>query len=175
MTAAEEQTRRLILFRHAKSDWQFNGLPDFYRPPNARGERDLPKMAARLRELAEPPDLLCSSPAARTFATAFGIIDAYQLPDTVVRYDRALYLASEEGLLDYIYALPEDCYAALLVGHNPGLADLANRFSPEPINKFPTAAFVILDFACPFWTELSKTVATRVAFEYPKKGTPDDY
>ena len=68
--------RTLVLIRHAKSSWSNPGEADFERPLNDRGERDAPRMGARLKELKIKPDLIVCSPAKRAKQTAKRIADA---------------------------------------------------------------------------------------------------
>ena len=62
--------KRLILVRHAKSDWSLPGQEDWDRPLNVRGQRDAPDMARRLRSRRLKPDRILSSPAVRALTTA---------------------------------------------------------------------------------------------------------
>ena len=60
-------TRRLILLRHAKSDWP--DVPDRDRPLAKRGRRDAPKIGRWLREHGYLPDIVICSDARRTRQT----------------------------------------------------------------------------------------------------------
>jgi phosphohistidine phosphatase len=62
--------RRLLIMRHAKSDWGTPGEPDFDRPLAKRGQRDAPRMGEWLRAQGLVPDLVLASPARRAQETA---------------------------------------------------------------------------------------------------------
>ena len=61
--------KKLVLIRHAKSDWSNPFLDDFLRPLNKRGEKNAPLMAKVLKEKNIRPDLIISSPSLRTKQT----------------------------------------------------------------------------------------------------------
>src|SRR5271169_6955745 len=69
--------RRLMLLRHAKSDWSSPGMPDRERPLNARGIADAHTMGIYLARHALVPDLILCSPAKRTRLTAEACVDGW--------------------------------------------------------------------------------------------------
>lgn len=133
---------RLILLRHAKSDWGDPALPDHDRPLNDRGRRAAPLIGAWLRARPPLPDRVLVSDARRTRETWAGL----GLPGEPT-FRRDLYHA-EAGTIRA--ALP-DAGCALLIGHNDGIAEAARRLCHEPpdhpqFHRFPTAACLILRF-----------------------------
>ncbi len=114
--------RRLILLRHAKSDWHAGADTDHERPLNARGRRDAPRVAGRLAELEWVPQVVRSSDAARTRETWEHMQPA--LSDRrEVAFTRDLYLAAPAQIRATIESLPIGIDTALLIGHNPGWED----------------------------------------------------
>ena len=73
------------------------------------------------------------------------------------------------GLLMLVREFPDDQHTVLIVGHNPGLAELAVGLTappPEPPSAFPTAAVAVL--ALPgSWSEAGPGEATLLAFAVP--------
>jgi phosphohistidine phosphatase len=139
--------RQLLLLRHAKSSWDDPQLPDHARPLNARGRRAAHAMARAMHELGLAPDVVLVSSARRTLQTleALG-----SLPDApIVTPMDDLYLAPWTRLLDTLRAVPETARSALLIGHNPGLHDLA------------------LALAGPAATAAASPMARRLAEAYP--------
>lgn len=140
---------RLILLRHAKSDWGDPGLSDKERPLNARGRADAPKIGAWLAQHARPDHILVST-AQRTRETwsRLGLSGAPRFLD-------ALYLAEPAEIAAILP--PEG--TALVIAHNPGIADAAARFAETPpshpaFSRYPTAACTILAFEGPaMWGE----------------------
>lgn len=143
--------KRLILMRHAKSDWS-HGVTDADRPLNGRGRRSAKAMGLWLRDMGATPDeVLCSS-AARTRETLEGL--GVQAPTS---YQKALYLADAETLLATLRKA--DGATVLILGHNPGIGDLAHTLlatAPDHPrwDDFPTCSTLIADFDIKDWSEL---------------------
>lgn len=143
--------RRLILLRHAKSD-RPAGIRDLERPLNKRGRRAAPAVGARLAEEGLRPDIALVSPATRTRETWAAVKEALGNPpeETVPE----IYEAAAEDILAAVRAVPEETGTILVVGHNPGLGDLAAMLAgqgPKGLrallaSEFPTAAFAVIAF-----------------------------
>jgi len=115
--------RQLLLLRHAKSSWDDPGLPDHARPLNARGRRAAQAMAQAMRELGLSPDIVLVSSARRALQT----LDALRPLEagTLVEPMDQLYLASWPTLLSVVQGVPDTARSLMLIGHNPGLHELA--------------------------------------------------
>lgn len=115
--------RQLLLLRHAKSSWDDPALPDHARPLNARGRRAAAAMAGAMRELDLAPEVVLVSSARRTLQTLEALSP---LPDSpIVEPLDSLYLAPWRQLLGTLQSVPETARSVLLIGHNPGLHELA--------------------------------------------------
>lgn len=117
------------------------------------------------------PGLVLCSGAARTRQTLELVRPALGSPE--IQSDERLYLASGEDLLQQVRALPDAVAEAMLVGHNPGLHDLAlllvdERGRAELSEKLPTGALVTLDLPASSWTEVVEAEATLVSFVMPR-------
>ncbi|NOT71630.1 MAG: histidine phosphatase family protein [Hyphomicrobium sp.] len=145
---------RLALLRHAKSSWAEPGLLDINRPLNARGRAAAPVMGHVLASLKFTPGAILCSPAKRTRETLELIAADVNASAAAVTYDENLYLAEAEELLQHLRALPDKVKCALVVGHNPGLHELAARLAKSgdvaEITRlhgaFPTAAVALFSF-----------------------------
>lgn len=126
-------TRDLFIVRHAKSDWSGALTKDFDRPLSERGEKDAPLIAKWLDAQIVTPDLLISSPAQRAKQTANAIIEQLQIPQQNVSFDKRLYLASTETLLNVLAELNHELTTVMLIGHNPGLENLIIHLSHDPL------------------------------------------
>jgi phosphohistidine phosphatase len=115
--------RQLLLLRHAKSSWDDARLSDHARPLNARGSRAAAVMAGEMRSLGLAPDVVLCSSARRTLQTLEALQPFEDTP--VVEVMDELYLAPWPTLIDVLRRVPETARSALLIGHNPGLHDLA--------------------------------------------------
>ena len=142
---------RLLLLRHAKSSWDQPDLADHDRPLAPRGRRAAAAVGEHLRGLAEPPQLVACSSAARTVETLQRIRSA--LPsNTSVTVEEQLYAAEADELLAYVRRLPSTVTCVLLIAHNPGIGDLAvmlvgdgdSAARAAMATKFPTAALAHL-------------------------------
>lgn len=172
--AGTDDYRRILILRHAKSDWHAGVGSDFERPLNGRGRRAAALMGAWLADEAPVPSLvLCS--AARRAAETWTIV-ARQWPDAPEAvHDEALYLAETADLLHRLRSLDDDVAAVCLVGHHPGFDGLAIRLASdraapavaEMRAKFPTAALADLAFDGP-WSALGPGKAALLRFVRPK-------
>lgn len=162
--------KRLTLFRHAKSSWSDPELPDNERPLSSRGERDAPAMAARLSARGERPDVILTSHAMRATATARAIAEVLSCPDHAIRVDRRLYLAPAERLLEVLREQHDGDGHVLVVGHNPGLTDAANRLVPTfGVDNVPTSGVVAITMDAECWPQLAPSVCRLLFYDYPKR------
>lgn len=150
---------RLLLLRHAKSD-RPPGVADLDRPLNPRGRAAAPRMAAYLAQEGLVPGVALVSPALRTRQTFGPVSEA--LRDVSVRYERGLYEASASTILAAVRGVDEPV-CVLVVGHNPGLHDLATDLvgsGPREARvslatQFPTAALAVIDFEASAWSGIA--------------------
>lgn len=153
--------RRLMLLRHAKSDWAKPGLRDHDRPLNPRGREAAPKMGAYMVRHTLVPDLIVASTAKRVTETLDHLLPAFDRPPKIVSEPR-VYDAGSNALLGIVKEAPRTAHSLLLVGHNPGMADLAALLIASGdvdarqrlIEKFPTAGLAVIDFAIDDWAKL---------------------
>lgn len=148
--------RTLVVVRHAKSDWSF-GLPDEERPLADRGRRDAPAIGRWLAEHVEPVDLVVCSTAKRARQT-WQLAGAGLDPQPPVRHDERVYAASPTELLTVLSELPDETPSVVLVGHNPGLADLVELLSGEPC-ELKTSAVAVLTWPGS-WADAEPRAAT---------------
>jgi phosphohistidine phosphatase len=164
-------TLRLILVRHAKSDWSSPGAPDHDRPLNARGRRQAPLIGQWLLSRRDLPGAVLCSDATRTRETVDLILpELGATPD--ITYDPALYHAAPEVILATLRR--QSAPVVMLVGHNPGLGEAANRLAhTAPVHPrfgdYPTAATAVFDFTEDNWTAIDWQRGTLRDFV-----TPDD-
>lgn len=139
--------KSLTLLRHAKSDWTDEVQRDFDRPLNARGRRAAWTMGAHMAEQGLAFDRVLASPAIRVRHTLEEVARGYGRAIDAT-YDERIYLASASALLDLVREMEEAAERLLLVGHNPGLEELALELgrgdADSPMRreveiKYPTA------------------------------------
>lgn len=163
--------KRLYLLRHGKSSWDEPGLADHDRPLAKRGRRASKAIAEYLRDQRICPQLVLCSSSTRTRQTLerIGLANG-----STVRIDDALYAASARELLGMLKGLPDDVDSVMLIGHNPGIQDLALELArsgtqiSSMTRKFPTAALATLEFDRR-WAQLSGESCELVSFVKPKE------
>lgn len=158
---------QLLLLRHAKSSWSVPSgdaaaASDRERPLNARGRRSAALLREAMRGLGLAPDLILVSPAARTMETMFAL-EPWDDTPLIDPLDE-LYLASEKQLLETLRAVAETVRTVLMIGHNPGMHDLAmtltdrvgsaDKLVHNVMAGYPTATLVEFSLAGP-WARLN--------------------
>jgi phosphohistidine phosphatase len=166
--------KRLLLLRHAKAV-PSSPAGDFERELAPRGRRDATIMGAFLRDEGLRPDRILASPARRTRQTAELAATAFD-PAPEVVYQRSLYLAEPHLILELIRDTDPAVETLMVIGHNPGIADLANlmTISGDPQARelmqesFPTAALAVIDLPEDLWQGVSFYEGVLQRFVRPK-------
>jgi phosphohistidine phosphatase len=156
----------LYLLRHAKSSWKHPELADHDRPLAGRGRRAGQAIAKHIRDQGIAPELVLCSTAKRARQTLERIEPA--LGRRTVHVERELYGASATELLERLRRVPDSVESVLVIGHNPGIQDLAIELTgaPEVHAKYPTAALATVTLRS--WGELAPGAAELVAFTRPR-------
>jgi phosphohistidine phosphatase len=161
-----------MLLRHAKSDWP--DLPDQERPLAKRGRRDAPVVGRWLRGHAYLPDTVICSVARRTQQT-WDLVAPELGGSPSVTFEPRAYAASALTLLYLVRELPGTSRAALLIGHNPAIEELATHLAQardadgapsSPGLRFPTAAVAVLEFGGD-WADLAPGQARLLDYATP--------
>jgi phosphohistidine phosphatase len=166
---------RLYLLRHAKSSWDDPSLADHDRPLTPRGRKAAGRIAVHLRKAKVRPQLVLCSSATRALQTYEALSSGLKGP-VVLSVEDSLYGASDSELLARLHEVAETVSAVLLVGHNPGLQDLALGLSgdgdPASLarlgDKFPTGGLATLGVPTP-WVELEPGQAYLESLVVPRE------
>jgi len=167
--------RQLLLLRHAKSSWDDPKLSDHARPLNVRGRQAAGAMARAMRELGLTPDLVLVSSARRTLQTLEALEPWDETP--LIEPMDALYLAPAIELLEVLRRASPVVRSLLLIGHNPGLHELAltlagacatrmNEHVRRLAEGYPSGALAEFSIATP-WGELREGGAHLTRFLRP--------
>src|SRR5690606_23075421 len=121
------------------------------------------------------PDCIVTSSARRTVETTERLCAEWP-SQIAIRAEKALYLAPAERLLEIIRTIPDDCAAAMLVGHNPGIEELAAKLAhgvASPYlrrleNKFPTCGLATVELKIESWSRAGADYARLIGFLTPK-------
>ncbi|MFI6481335.1 SixA phosphatase family protein [Nonomuraea sp. NPDC050663] len=150
-------TRTLILLRHAKAA-QVLGLADRERPLTDRGERDAKRAGDAIRDAGIAPDLVLCSPSTRTRRTA-----ELAFPDTETSFEREIYEAYPEDLLEVLRRTDDAVRTVVLCGHNPAIEELAGGD-----HHMRPGAYAVIEIECP-WVDLWPGEGRLVARWDPKE------
>ena len=118
------ELKTLYLLRHAKSSWDDQSLADHDRPLAPRGKRRPAAWRATMRRAKVRPQLVLCSSAARALQT-YEAVSAGLGPSVPGLVEDELYGASDSDLRVRLHEVPDTVEALLVIGHNPGLQDLA--------------------------------------------------
>lgn len=161
---------RLILMRHAKSDW--DGMcSDHERPLSQRGKRAAPKIGTYLSERGYIPEQAIISDSTRTRETNALVAEAW--PEVVpVRLEAKLYHASAAMMFEVLKSATAQ--TVLVVGHNPGIAAFAEAMVSQPPEHgrffdYPTCATTVIDFDISDWSEVETGTGQVLDFVIPRE------
>ena len=162
---------RLTLIRHGNAEWKDASIADFDRPLNKRGLSEAEGIAKVLLENDLVPELLLTSTAKRTQQTAEIVGRVMELPTRRVKFAEQLYLARAEVILTLAQSTGPKVKHLAVVGHNPGISELARELAPAdaPIAELATASACTLTFVLNTWAELAPPAAHAFRYDPPAK------
>jgi phosphohistidine phosphatase len=170
--------KTVYILRHAKSDQSDGSISDHDRPLNARGREAAPRMGAYLKAQGYKPDLILCSTARRTAETCELVRPS--LGDITVSFEEGLYLAEARSILERLRRLEDALGSAMVIGHNPGLEELALDLSAAPQTpdeeklhrrmreKFATCTLAVIALPAKRWRDLKAGGGALVDFMRPK-------
>ena len=165
--------RSVILLRHGKSSWADSTLTDFDRPLAPRGKRASKHIATYMRKKGIRPTLVLCSPARRTRETLETIKPALGKACSI-EFVPELYAASAHELLEQLQCVRDSIGAVMLIGHNPGLQQLARLLASRGTDlakleeKFPTGSLATLSVGSDSWGGLRPGDAKLVDYVVPR-------
>jgi phosphohistidine phosphatase len=167
--------KTVYLLRHAKSDWGSPGLDDHDRPLAPRGERAAALMGVHFAQEQYQPTLVLCSSALRTRQTLDLLLPHLPAQPEILIEER-IYLASGGRLLSRVQEVDDGASGVLLIGHNPGIAELARTLAGSGergalrrlATRFPTAAAAVCEFDLDRWRDLAPGSGRLLSFRTPK-------
>jgi phosphohistidine phosphatase len=159
--------KKLTLMRHAKAVAALFGMDDHARALNSRGRAATAEIGIETADAR--PDLVLCSDAARTRETWEALSESWPTVPAVLM-EAGLYLATPEALLHRLRQVAPAIGHVWLIGHNPGVHDLANALAAEttaPAIAFPTASRARFEFEAAEWRDLGPAAIRRVDFFRP--------
>lgn len=168
-------TLTLYLLRHAKAVVADGKTLDFDRPLAERGRREAAELAVLMAERSHAPDRVLCSSSLRTRETLGPLLSAWPA-DSSIAIARDLYTAKVDDLLALVRGQQADVRSLMLVGHNPGIEQLARALAgsgDEPTlrrlrDHYPPAGLAIFEFDLPSWDDVQPGTGRLSAFETPR-------
>jgi phosphohistidine phosphatase len=164
--AGESDSMRLMLLRHAKSEKAQDGMRDHARRLSDRGVSDAFAIGAYLARHALIPDLAIVSAAQRTRETWEHVAKSLQgsalSASPPASFEERLYNAGAEAILGVIRETGRAVRALMVIGHNPGLHEVARLLiasgdveARERLNEgLPTTGLAVIDFTGNDWRKV---------------------
>lgn len=143
--------KRLFVVRHGKAV-PYGSCPDVERVLTPRGEDDATALGKWTLEAREAGTPFLVSPAARTRQTATLICTEWGESHSSVHIQEDAYLASDRAWLNWINAWEDRHEAGWIVGHNPGLSELVERLTEQPV-WLPTCGLAEIELQVDSWAE----------------------
>jgi len=151
--------KTLLLIRHAEAGWGDFGQSDIKRTLTPRGLMQAEDMAKRLKEKQLVPDKVLSSTAIRAEMTAQGLFEHH-----TIQWDKNLYLAEPDNLLQQIKAADNDVQTLAIVAHNPGISVLADALSNEPVHGMAPCTVAVLQWKVQQWSDIKQGAGELSAY-----------
>jgi phosphohistidine phosphatase len=163
--------KRLTLMRHGNAQWKDPQISDFDRPLNRRGHSEAEAMGRRLMELQLVPAMLLTSTARRAAQTAEIVARELGTSGRNLRSQDSLYLAPAEDILKVVRSTGPRIQHLMIVGHNPGLSEVANLLAPSRgIGALNTAAACSFTFDTNSWSTVVASTLRDSFKESPPVG-----
>ena len=170
---------RLMLLRHSKTEPDAPGGRDEDRRLDQRGRHDAAEIGGWIRHNPPFPTRVLVSHAIRALQTWEIAWEAMKevVPAPEVELTPELYGADVSQLLETIHnASVTDPKRLMLVGHNPGMHELALALVGSGdaathkalADNLPTSGFAVLDFATDDWNDVAFRRGRLVRFVSPK-------
>ncbi len=165
--------KTLSLLRHAKAVPGDHRMDDQSRPLSEVGREDVSVLGALCQEEKITFDYVLCSHAVRTRETAELLFQTHGT-EASIAYEERLYLATPGECLTAIQSANDAHHHVLLIGHNPGLHQLAHMLSAHGKIKdeltlgFPTCAFLTLDFEISHWKDIAAEAGIAARYHTPK-------
>ncbi len=187
----KQDTLRLYLLRHAKSEWDNPADHDHDRPLAQRGIKSARKIGEYLHNQQVDVDMILCSTALRTRQT-LSLARSMWKTNAPTHFDRTYYLSGYPEILQTIRKigtdhcpsqqlekkenLPETIRKVLYIGHNPDIEMLAYYLAEQcrgedALNiksKYPTGGFSSFTIHAQGWNDITPAVTVLNHFIRPK-------
>lgn len=158
--------KKLLIMRHAKSDWSDGSIRDFDRPLNNRGKNAASRMGKEIKGRGLNPDLIISSPALRAKMTAEAVAENSGYKKDII-WNESFYFGYTSEILQTIKDIDEKEENVIIFGHNPTWSAVAEMLSGDFIDM-KTADLIVLEYDGN-WKDLREQSCKQIMYISPKK------
>ncbi|MCA1755994.1 MAG: histidine phosphatase family protein [Bacteroidales bacterium] len=161
--------RTIVLIRHGKAVPVDTFKKDIDRVLAERGVYDGYKIGYKLVEEKIIPDRILTSPAARASHTALILARAMRVGSGITNVLDNLYHCTTDSIMSEIAPLPDETQTVFLVGHNPGITDMAYLLSGGATTFLPTTGTAIITFDADSWADIPQLQCLEFKMIKPKE------
>lgn len=158
--------KKILIMRHAKSDWSDGSIRDYDRPLNHRGEKAAPLIGKHIKKQNLTPDLIISSPALRARMTAEAVAEKCEYDNDIV-WNENFYFGHTNEVIKALRNVDEKYKSVMVFGHNPTWSDLAERLTGDFFGM-KTADVAVLEFDDK-WKKLDDKKCKLINYLSPKE------
>jgi phosphohistidine phosphatase len=159
--------KKLLLFRHAKSDWEADFDHDSERPLNKRGKRAAKRMGRYLSEVGSAPSRVVTSSAVRARETVLLASESGGWKSEI-EVAEALYEAAPDHVVALIQEQPDIHETVLLAGHEPSFSETVSLLIGGGHVRMPTAAIACIEFELERWSDVKAALGRLEWLVTPK-------
>jgi phosphohistidine phosphatase len=153
--------KRILIMRHAKSDWSDGSVRDFDRPLNTRGELSAPAVGIEIQRRGLTPDLIISSPACRAKMTAEAVAKKCGYGKQII-WNESFYFGYTGEILNTLRNIDESVKSVMIFGHNPTFSSFSEMLSGKYC-ELSTADVSILQYDG-LWKDLKSKACNQIMF-----------
>jgi len=146
--------KSLIVFRHAKSDWDADYSSDHDRPLARRGVKAAKTMGLLLAKSGKLPDLILCSTATRARQT-LELAYHHGNWNSKIQYSEQLYDSTAGEIISLLQQMQNSSHSIMVVGHEPTWSQLISQLIGGGNIRFPTAAMARIDFYLNDWASIN--------------------
>lgn len=164
--------KKLILYRHAKSDWSVPGQRDIERTLNKRGKSDAPLMAQIINKMLDDESvlILCSI-AKRTRETLKPLSERLSSKIPVV-FEEGLYESGGAAYIQILKTVSPKYDTVIVIGHNPSIEEctdyLAGGEDTYSVVSVPTGTVILMEIPVNNWKNIGGGMASVKSVITPK-------
>ena len=155
--------KTIYLIRHAESGWD-NTTTDFERVLTEKGIEDATSVS---NNMTCNPDIIIASPAVRTTETATIFANALNYNIAEIDYEISIYEAPLQNLINKVNQIDTKHQTAVLVGHNPGITQLANYLADDNLSPVQPCTVMKIELEVDNWNEVIKGIGSILSINQP--------